>query len=132
MSVTGSRYLLGTSASKIFIVGIGKSIGIASASPAGSRRLALRIACEAAFRVACIIVKAVCCGGVIDLSTLAADPGVALKANAENATADAVAILRIVFITLSNKFGALVYFEMSPVVINVGRLAMKSLCAGRH
>ena len=71
-------------------------------------------------------------GGVIDLSTLAADPGVALKANAENATADAVAILRIVFITLSNKLGALVYFEMSPVVMNVGRLAMKSLCAGRH
>jgi hypothetical protein len=43
------------------------------------------------------------CGGVIALPTLAADPGVAVKANAENATADAVAILPIVFITFSNK-----------------------------
>jgi hypothetical protein len=34
---------------------------------------------------------------------LSADPGVAVKANAENATADAVAILPIVFITFSNK-----------------------------
>ena len=33
-----------------------------------------------------------------------ADPGVAVNANAENATADAVAILQIVLITLSNKF----------------------------
>jgi hypothetical protein len=49
----------------------------------------------------------------MDLSTLAADPGVALKANAENATADAVAILRIVIVTLSDKFEALVYFEQS-------------------
>jgi hypothetical protein len=32
-----------------------------------------------------------------------ADPGVAVKANAENATADAVAILPIVFIIFSNK-----------------------------
>jgi len=37
------------------------------------------------------------------LPTLAADPGVAVKANAENATADAVAIFPIVFITFSNK-----------------------------
>jgi hypothetical protein len=57
MSVTRSGYLLGTSASKIFIVG--KGVGIASASPAGSRRMALRIACEAAVRVAGIIVKAI-------------------------------------------------------------------------
>jgi hypothetical protein len=42
-----------------------------------------------------------CCGGVMDLPTLAADPGVTVKANAENATADAMAILRIVFTTLS-------------------------------
>jgi hypothetical protein len=34
---------------------------------------------------------------------LSADPGVAVKANAENATADAVAILPIVFITFSDK-----------------------------
>jgi hypothetical protein len=32
-----------------------------------------------------------------------ADPGVAVKANAEKATADAVAILPIVFITFSDK-----------------------------
>jgi hypothetical protein len=32
-----------------------------------------------------------------------ADPGVAVKANAENATADAVAILPIVFIAFSDK-----------------------------
>jgi hypothetical protein len=35
--------------------------------------------------------------------TSCADPGVAVKANAENATADAVAILPIVLITFSNK-----------------------------
>jgi hypothetical protein len=34
---------------------------------------------------------------------LSADPGVAVKANAENATADAVTIFPIVFITFSNK-----------------------------
>jgi len=43
-----SRHLLGTSASKTFIVGKGKVIGIASASLAGSRRLAPRKAYEAA------------------------------------------------------------------------------------
>jgi hypothetical protein len=65
---------------------------------------------------------------------VSADPGVAVKANAENATADAVAILGIVFITLSNKFEALVYFEVSLVtmgllagVVSVGHLAIKSL-----
>jgi hypothetical protein len=63
-----------------------------------------------------------------------ADPGVAVKANAENATANTVAILPIVFITLSDKFEALVYFEMSPVtmglpavVVSVGHLVIKSL-----
>jgi hypothetical protein len=56
MSVTGSRHL-GTRASKTFIVG--RAIGIASASLAGSRRPALRIAYEAAVRPAFIIVHAV-------------------------------------------------------------------------
>jgi hypothetical protein len=34
---------------------------------------------------------------------VSADPGVAVNANAENATAEAVAVLPIVFITFSNK-----------------------------
>src|SRR3981081_4487418 len=54
-----SRPLPGTSASKTLIVGIGKVIGIASASLAGSRSLPLRIAREAAVRPAFIIVHAV-------------------------------------------------------------------------
>jgi hypothetical protein len=42
------------------------------------------------------------CCGVITLPTLAADPGVAVKANAENATADAMTILPIAFMTFAN------------------------------
>ena len=38
--------------------------------------------------------------------------GVAVKANAQNATADAVVIWRIVFISRSNQFEVLVYFEL--------------------
>jgi hypothetical protein len=58
---------------------------------------------------------------------VSADPGVAVNANAENTAADAMAILPIVFITLSDKFEALVYFEMSPMVVSIGRLAIESL-----
>jgi hypothetical protein len=64
---------------------------------------------------------------VIDLPILAADPGVALKASVENTTADATAIVRIVFITLSGKSEGLVYFEMSTVVVGAEALAMKLL-----
>ena len=48
MSVTGSRELLGTSVPRVSIVGRG--IAIAFGVLAGSRRLALRITCEAAVR----------------------------------------------------------------------------------
>lgn len=41
--------------------------------------------------------------GVMAGDQLFADPGVAVNQNVENATADAVAILPIVFITFSNK-----------------------------
>jgi hypothetical protein len=58
-----------------------------------------------------------CRTGVMDIPPLAADPGVAVKANAENAIADAVVILGIVFIARSNQFEALVYFEISPVMV---------------
>jgi hypothetical protein len=53
---------------------------------------------------------------------VSANPGVAVKANAENVTADAVAILGIVFMTLSN--GVLAHFAMSAMVAG---LVMKSL-----
>src|SRR3977135_664880 len=62
---------------------------------------------------------------------LSADPGVAVKANAENATANAVAILPIVFITFSDKveppWGAPgIEFLFSPVASFV-HLTIKSL-----
>jgi hypothetical protein len=59
--------------------------------------------------------------------TFCANPGVAVKANAENATANTVAIFPIVSITLSDKSEALVYFEMSIVVVVAEALAMKLL-----
>src|SRR3981189_3462013 len=51
---------------------------------------------------------------------LSADPGAAVKANAENATADPMAILPIVFITFSNKVEppwapAVIEFGLSPI-----------------
>ena len=64
-----------------------------------------------------------------------ADPGVAVNANAENATADAVTILPIVFIPFSNKVEppwAPAVIELSPIrlpalVVSVVHLTIKSL-----
>jgi hypothetical protein len=50
---------------------------------------------------------------------VSADPGVAVNASAENATADAVAAPPIVFMTLSGKFEAFEYFEVSPGMVRV-------------
>jgi hypothetical protein len=68
---------------------------------------------------------------------VSADPGVAVNANAENATADAVAILPIVFIPFSNKVEppwapAVIEFGLSPIrlpalVVSVVHLTIKSL-----
>jgi hypothetical protein len=82
---------------------VGRGIAIAFGTLAGSHRLALRIACETAVYAGLSIGHATVARRYDGWCPTSADPGVAVKANAEKATADAVAILPIVFITFSDK-----------------------------
>jgi len=51
-----------------------------------------------------------------------------VKTSAENATADAVVILGIVFIILSTKFEVLVYFEISAGMDGALGILVRQLC----